>query len=79
MRSKEFFCSLEIIGFFPMLFCVVLACSCRYNTPHSVSDAIWLVTLYEGVKGTLPLHCLPLWGREGVTLIITEKYNRIAG
>jgi hypothetical protein len=23
----------------------------------------------EGVKGTLPLGCLPFWGREGVTLI----------
>ena len=23
----------------------------------------------QGVKGTLPLRCLPLWGREGVTLI----------
>ncbi len=25
------------------------------------------------VKGTLPLGCLPLWGREGVTLIITKR------
>jgi hypothetical protein len=24
----------------------------------------------EGVKGVLPLGCLPLWGRERVTLII---------
>jgi hypothetical protein len=23
----------------------------------------------KGVKGALPLGCLPLWGREGVTLI----------
>jgi hypothetical protein len=27
----------------------------------------------EGVTGILPLRCLPLWGREGVTLIIIEK------
>jgi hypothetical protein len=26
-----------------------------------------------GVKGALPLGCLPLWGREGVTLILFEK------
>jgi hypothetical protein len=26
-----------------------------------------------GVKGTLPLGCLPLWGREGVTLIVAGK------
>jgi len=32
-----------------------------------------------GVKGTLPLRCLPLWGREGVTLKIIEKYNPVAG
>ncbi len=25
-----------------------------------------------GVKGMLPLGCLPLWGREGVTLIVAE-------
>jgi hypothetical protein len=25
------------------------------------------------------LGCLPLWGREGVTLIISDKYDRIAG
>ena len=24
----------------------------------------------RGVKGMLPLGCLPLWGREGVTLIV---------
>jgi len=24
----------------------------------------------EGVKGMLPLGCLPLWVREGVTLIV---------
>ena len=23
----------------------------------------------------LPLGCLPLWGREGVTLIFSSKYN----
>jgi len=30
----------------------------------------------EGVKGMLPLGCLPLWGREGVTLIAAaENYQ----
>jgi hypothetical protein len=26
-----------------------------------------------GVKGILPLGCLPPWGREGVTLIVSVK------
>jgi hypothetical protein len=26
----------------------------------------------EGVKGMHPLGCLPLWGREGVTLIFPQ-------
>jgi hypothetical protein len=26
-----------------------------------------------GVKGVLPLGCLPLWGREGVTLLYPEE------
>ena len=26
----------------------------------------------KGVKGMLPLGCLPLWGREGVTLLTTK-------
>ena len=29
-----------------------------------------------GVKGMLPLGSLPLWGREGVTLIIFKKHER---
>jgi hypothetical protein len=33
----------------------------------------------KGVKGMHPLGCLPLWGREGVTLIIYEVGNRIIG
>jgi len=28
-----------------------------------------------GVKGMPPLGCLPLWGREGVTLITLIKYT----
>jgi len=27
----------------------------------------------KGVKGALPLGCFPLWGREGVTLVIVRK------
>jgi hypothetical protein len=27
-----------------------------------------------GVKGALPLGCLPLWGREGVTLLILHGF-----
>jgi hypothetical protein len=29
--------------------------------------------IVKGVKGLLPLGCLPLWGREGVTLKDTTK------
>jgi hypothetical protein len=31
----------------------------------------------EGVKGMLPLGCLPLWEREGVTLIVAADNYRI--
>jgi len=27
------------------------------------------------VKGMLPLGCLPLWGREGVKLIISKEHE----
>ena len=30
----------------------------------------------KGVKGVLPLGCLPLWGSEGVTLIAAEENNQ---
>jgi hypothetical protein len=30
----------------------------------------------KGVKGMFPLGCLPLWGREGVTLIISKEHIR---
>ncbi len=33
----------------------------------------------EGVKGMLPLGCLPHWGREGVTLQTVDKKKRISG
>jgi hypothetical protein len=29
--------------------------------------------VFTGVKGTLPLGCLPLWGGEGVILVIFKK------
>jgi hypothetical protein len=32
-----------------------------------------------GVKGVLPLGCLLLWGREGVTLLYTEKDQQVMG
>jgi len=32
-----------------------------------------------GVKGMLPLGCFPLWGREGVTLIISKEHERNDG
>jgi hypothetical protein len=32
-----------------------------------------------GVKGMLPLGCLPLWGREGVTLLYAEKDWHVMG
>jgi hypothetical protein len=35
------------------------------------------ITLKKGVKGILPLGCLTLWGREGVTLITgSENYQK---
>jgi len=33
----------------------------------------------KGVKGMLPLGCLPLWGREGVSLIAFLKKWRVTG
>jgi hypothetical protein len=33
----------------------------------------------EGVKGMLPLGCLPHGGREGVTLQTVDKKKRISG
>jgi hypothetical protein len=32
-----------------------------------------------GVKGTLPLGCFPLWGGEGVTLVVVAEINLVAG
>ena len=32
-----------------------------------------------GVKGVLPLGCLPLWGKEGVTLIAAAEINLVMG
>jgi hypothetical protein len=31
----------------------------------------------RGGKGMLPACCLPLWGREGVTLLVAAENNRI--
>jgi hypothetical protein len=33
----------------------------------------------RGGKGMLPLGCLPLWGREGVTLLAAAENKRITG
>jgi hypothetical protein len=33
----------------------------------------------EGVDGMLPLGCLPLWGREGVTFIAAAENYRMRG
>jgi hypothetical protein len=32
-----------------------------------------------GVKGAHPLGCLPLWGREGVTLLTPTAYRKVTG
>jgi hypothetical protein len=32
-----------------------------------------------GVKGVLPLGCLPFWGREGVTLLYTKEDRQVTG
>jgi len=31
----------------------------------------------EGIKGTLPMGCFPLWGREGVILQAAAENERI--
>jgi hypothetical protein len=33
----------------------------------------------SGGKGMLPLGCLPLWGREGITLLSAAENKRITG
>jgi hypothetical protein len=33
----------------------------------------------RGGKGMLPACCLPLWGREGVTLLTAAENKRITG
>jgi hypothetical protein len=33
----------------------------------------------RGVKGMLPLGCLPLWGREGVPLIVAAENKQAMG
>ena len=46
--------------------------SVKITTPQKLDKKSSIET--EGmkeVKGMLPLGCLPLWGREGVTLIIS--------
>jgi hypothetical protein len=35
--------------------------------------------IYVGVKGAHPLGCLPLWGREGVTLVNRKNLWRRIG
>ena len=43
-----------------------------YNGKHTFGKVLEnLVKM--GVKGVLPLGCLPLWGREGVTLLYPEE------
>jgi hypothetical protein len=39
------------------------------------------ITLFkkEGVKGMLPACCLPLWGKEGFTLIAAAENKRTTG
>jgi len=36
-------------------------------------DKVEIYLKKEGVRGMLPLGCLPLWGREGVILITIAK------
>ena len=44
-------------------------------TPQKVDKKFSIETEgMKGVKGMLPLGCLPLWGREGVTLIIASNF-----
>jgi hypothetical protein len=44
------------------------------DNPHAVDENI----PKKGVKGVHPLGCLPLWGREGVTLAVVVEIHRIS-
>jgi hypothetical protein len=48
-------------------------------TPPKVDEKFSLKTgeLWRGGTGISPLGCLPLWGREGVTLIAFPKYKKM--
>jgi hypothetical protein len=47
---------------------ILFLCSCRSGIPPLICPECGDKKSRRGVKGTLPLGCLPLWGREGVTL-----------
>jgi hypothetical protein len=75
--NPTIFCSGEIILFFPALFFIMLTYPRRYGIPYNDSNA-WVRSLDKmgGSRGVLPLGCLPLWGKEGVTLKIFRTYER---
>ena len=53
----------------------------RVGIPHEAISLRGLIKNLKivGVKGALPLGCLPLWGREGVTLLYTEEDWQVTG
>ncbi len=53
---------------------------CSASSPGSRRARMLLKSLiYIGVKGAHPLGCLPLWGREGVTLANQKNFWRRIG
>jgi hypothetical protein len=48
-----------------------------YDNPQKVDENLLLKN--KGVKGMLPLGCLPLWGSEGVILVPAAENNRVMG
>ena len=48
------------------------------NNPGGVREILLIKGEMEkgGSRGMLPLDCLPLWGREGVTLIVSLIVNK---
>ena len=50
----------------------------RYGIPqNAIAPQKVDENISKGVKGILPLGCLPHWGREGVTLIAAAEINLV--
>jgi hypothetical protein len=82
-RSDSFFCSIEIIEKTLALLGAhaLRAFSPRRSgiPPYNDNLIRSTITSEMGVKGVLPLGCLPHWGREGVTLLYAEEDWQVTG